>query len=232
MSASPPNKSPLGATPTPRNALLDSSLVDPLDTSAGVSSDNNRGMDNSSDAIFAWRDRQARKQSIKKEQRETTSFAPPPPFVFSPNIDSRTLAVGTTDMGPPQNAAPALTPNIQGILDTIRHRRRSSAASMRSDVWKHDQSALDTASLASEEIHVSKGLLSEVLSALPSWNVLIRFQRLLSSHQTFIPLTSPTLRFRNSTISVHHQSICLPLSRRIITKKTTTAQRHLHPGWR
>lgn len=164
MSASPHNKSPLGATPTPRNAHLDSSLVDPLDTSAGVSSDSNHGMDNSSDAIFAWRDRQARKQHIKKDQRETTSFAPPPPFVFSPNVDPRTLAVGTTDMGPPQNGAPTLTPNIQGILDTIRHRRRSSAASLRSDVWRHDQSALDTASLASEEIHVSKGILPSPFS--------------------------------------------------------------------
>jgi hypothetical protein len=197
MSASQHNKSPLGAAPV--SAHFDSSLVDPLDTSAGVSS-NKDNMDTapSSDAIFAWRDRQARKQSNKSKD-QSTGFAPPPPFVFSPNIDDRIQAVGSTDMAPGQNgAAPVLTPNIQGILDTIRHRRRSSAASMRSDVWKHDQSALDTASLASEEIHVSKGVLSRCLR--PSfWNSADRVSHLLSSHQRSIPLTKTTPRFQNST---------------------------------
>lgn len=128
----------------------DPSLVDPLDTSERPLSEMSHNVE--SDAIFAWRDRQSKKQNSRaKEQRQAdqSGFRPPPPYIFSASNDDTPVAT-------PQPAVqPLSTPNIQGILDTIRHRRRSSAASMRSDVWRHDQSALDTASLASEEIHVS-----------------------------------------------------------------------------
>jgi hypothetical protein len=116
-----------------------------------------------SDAIFAWRDRQTKKQhnKIKEQQSANQSgFTPPPPFIFSSSND-------VTPIASPQNTAqPLSTPNIQGILDTIRHRRRSSAASMRGDAWRHDQSALDTASLASEEIHVSRWISAQGLCTI------------------------------------------------------------------
>ena len=132
------------------HTTYDPSLVDPLDTSEGPLREMSHHVE--SDAIFAWRDRQTKKQNSKaKEQRQAdqSGFTPPPPYIFSASNDDTPVAT-------PQPAVqPLSTPNIQGILDTIRHRRRSSAASMRSDVWRHDQSALDTASLASEEIHVS-----------------------------------------------------------------------------
>ena len=127
----------------------DPTLVDPLDTSERPTNE----MNVESDAIFAWRDRQSKKQQSKnKDQRQAnpSAFAPPPPYIFSASKDDAPVA------SPQPAAQPLATPNIQGILDTIRHRRRSSAASMRSDAWRHDQSALDTASLASEEIHVSQ----------------------------------------------------------------------------
>ncbi|KAJ9122271.1 hypothetical protein QFC22_001691 [Naganishia vaughanmartiniae] len=147
-------------------ALQDSSLVDPLDTSKGISTSTS-GMTNgpSSDAIFAWRDKQARKQDAKiKDQQQqqqqrgppsSTEFSPPPPFVFSPVSQSHMIP-GEKTAAPARDGQGRPPQSLQGVLDSLRHRRRSSAASMRSELWKqHDQSALDTASLASEEIHPS-----------------------------------------------------------------------------
>ncbi|KAJ9100504.1 hypothetical protein QFC21_003543 [Naganishia friedmannii] len=117
----------------------------------------------STDAIFAWRDKQARKQDVKiKEQQQqqqrgqsSPEFSPPPPFVFSPINDSH-MKPGDDTIPPSKDGQGRPPQSIQGVLESLRHRRRSSAASMRSELWKqHDQSALDTASLASEEIHPS-----------------------------------------------------------------------------
>ncbi|KAJ9093928.1 hypothetical protein QFC19_008162 [Naganishia cerealis] len=151
------NASPFSAAGQGHNpALQDSWLVDPLDTSTGIFSTNGMSNGPSSDAIFAWRDKQARKQDGKNKSQQRgqpVELFSPPPFVLS--------TVSCSPMNPGDNTRSTLregqgvpAPSIQGILDTIRHRRRSSATSMRSELWKqHDQSALDTASLASEEIH-------------------------------------------------------------------------------
>jgi hypothetical protein len=163
------NQSPFSASRRlQKPALQDPSLVDPLDTSKGVSTSSGMSNGPSSDAIFAWRNKQARKQDDKlkdrqqqqqQQQRQSLSdFSPPPPFVFSPVNDSH-MKPGDNTIPPSKDGQGRPPQSIQGMLDSLRHRRRSSAASMRSELWKqHDQSALDTASLASEEIHVSFSL--------------------------------------------------------------------------